>query len=447
METVPLFLDLPAKLMPMTDSFNEHRYFLLEGGRASGKSQSVARFLLYLAAKYKLRIVCAREVQVNIAESSYTLLCDLIQKYNLDFDISATKIVSRETNSVISFRGFREQNRFSIQGLEAIDICWVDEAQAITKDTLDVLVPTIRGENSKIIFTMNRFMPNDAVFAVFSTRSDCLHIHADYLDNQHCPLAIKREAEECLKRSPKDYDHIWLGMPSDQSEDMLYSLHELLQSKNTSFESQLGYGIRVMGVDIARFGTDSNAVVILQQMDALHWEEIYCADWQQRDLNFTTGKIHEIANRYNVDRCAIDEDGMGAGPVDTLTRGRNLEYFTGFRNFSISQEHNKDFGNNRTVAAYKLKDLLQKSHIALKDEALISELQMIRYEFKSDQRRILVSKDKMRKDGVQSPNKADALFYAVSLIGEVKERQEQRYESQQPSYGAPEEDLFKIAGV
>jgi phage terminase large subunit len=446
LRSLPKLLDVPDKILPVIEQFDDKRYFLLEGGRGGGKSQSIARFVLYLAEKYNIRVVCGRETQNSINESVYSLFTDLIRTYNLNFEVLSQKITSRPTGSTINFRGFREQGAFNIQGMEGVDIVWIDEAQALTKQTLDVLIPTIRKDNAKVFFTMNRHLYNDPAYANFYQRDDCLHININFDDNPFCTTALKKESEECKKLNEKDYQHIWMGQPLDQSEDALFSLSELLDSKNNPHIMSPGYGLRVAGFDIARYGDDKCAVVILQQMGALHWEEIYVDEWDHRDLNYTTGRILMTTNEYKVDFAAIDEDGMGSGPFDTLTKGRQLDYFIGFRNPVIGYQDNKSFCNPRTINAYKLKDLLLKRHICIKDSRVIEELQTLKYTFDHNQRRILVSKEKMKKDGFKSPNLADAIIMAVSLIGTVKAKQEQVYAPQRKNY-AEEDSLFKIAGI
>lgn len=443
--TLPKLLDIPDKLLPICDPevFNRYRYFLIKGGRGGAKSQSVGRFVLYLADKYRLRTVCGRETQNSISESVYSLLADLIRSYQLNFDIAASKINSQSTESSINFRGFREQGAFNIQGMEGIDLIWIDEAQALSKQTLDVLIPTIRKENAKVIFTMNPHVFNDPVVVMLSRRDDCLTIDINFDDNPFCPEALKKEAEECRKLSLKDYEHIWLGHPLDQSEDALFSLADFKQDRHIM---AAGYGVRVAGFDIARYGDDKCCGFILQQMGALHWEEIFVDEWEHRDLNYTTGKILEITNEYGVNMAAIDEDGIGAGPFDALSKGRGLDYFVGFRNNGISYQDNKNYGNNRTINAYKLKDMLRAGHLYLKDNKTIEELLTIKYEFDHNQRRILVSKDKMRKQGIKSPNRADAIIMATSLCGKVKENQDEMYVPRETKQ-AQEDNLFKIAGI
>lgn len=443
---LPKILDIPDKLLPLIERFNDFRYFIIKGGRGGGKSQSISRFVLYLTEMYRLRTVCGRETQNSINESVYSLLCDLIREFQLNFDIQASKITARTTESQINFRGFREQGAFNIQGMEGIDLVHIDEAQALTKQTLDVLIPTIRRENAKVIFTMNPHVHNDPVIVMLAHRSDCLVIDINYDENPFCPIALKKEADECRKLSQKDFDHIWMGQPLDQSEDALYSLTDFEMGRVNAHLLRPGYGLRVAGIDVARMGDDKCAAVILQQMGALHWEELFCDEWGKEDLNYTTGRVLMICNQYAVDMAAIDIDGLGSGPFDTLNKGRNLDYFVGFRNPSIGYLENRDFGNIRTLNAYKFKDAIAQGHRHIKTQKIIDELLTIKYTFDHNQRRILVSKDKMKKDGFKSPNLADAVIMAESLIGKVKQRQDRQYVSQATNY-SNEESLFKIAGV
>ena len=445
--TLPKLLNLPQKLYPVIDDLDKYRYFLLEGGRGGGKSQAIGRFLLYLCETYNIRVVCGREIQNSIAESVYSLMVDLIRTNSLQmFEVQSQKITHKIKGSTINFRGFREQGSFNIQGMEGVDIVWIDEAQAVTKQTLDVLIPTIRKDNAKIFFSMNRHVENDPVYSTFHKRDDCLHIKINFSDNPFCTQALIKESEECKKISEKDYDHIWLGNPLDMAEDCVFSRAELVYGKNNPYGLREGYGIRVAGFDIARYGEDKNAVVVLQQMGALHWQTILVDQWEKKDLNFTTGRILHTSNQQNVAKAIIDEDGLGAGPFDTLSKGRGLDYFVGFRNPVIGYQNNKEFANPRTINAYKARRMLMDGHLHIMDDALIDELMTIKYTFDHNQRRILVSKEKMRSDGFKSPNMADALIMAVSLIGTVKDQQDEQYQPRQEVY-SKDGSLFNIAGI
>lgn len=430
----------------MMTEVNDFRYFLLEGGRGGSKSHSVTRFILYCCEQRELRVLCGRETQNSITESVYSLFVDLIREYNLAFEILSTKITHKETGSTINFRGFREQGRFNIQGCEGIDILYIDEAQAISKQTLDVLIPTIRKDKAKIFFSMNRHVEHDPVYETFVNRKDCLHIHINYDDNPFCTEALKNEALECKAKSEADYLHIWKGEPLTKSEDCVFSYNELKDTLRHKYPLREGYGLKFGGFDVARYGDDKCACIGIQQKGALHWEVCFIDQWEHKDLNYTTGRILQLSHEQGFERNVIDEDGLGAGPLDTLNKGRGLDNYIGFRNLPLGFKDNREYGNNRTKNAYKLKELVEKSHIVITDEALIRELCTLRYNYDNYQRKILVSKDKMKKDGIKSPNLADALLYAVSLIGEIQYSQTEQFNNLTPQYSR-ENDLYAVAGM
>lgn len=392
--------------------------------------------------------MCGRETQNSISESVHALLSDLINNYQLNYDVQQNRITHRVTGTTFAFIGLREQGRFNIQGLEAIDILWIEEGQAVTKPTMDIVLPTIRKPNSKIFISMNRHVANDPAYVLTINRPDCLHLPISYLENEHCTQELKNEAEICRKQSEKDYKHIWLGEPMDQSENGVFSMDEILLGQTNAHPLAKGYGIRVGGFDIARFGDDKCADVVLQQMGALHWAEKHVDEWGKMDLNYSTGRILTVSNEQELDMAAVDEDGLGSGPLDTLSKGRGLDHFIGFRNLPFSFQENKFYGNVRTRDAFKVKEMLAKGHLCIRNTKLIEELlTCFKYTFDHYQRRILISKDVMKtKYGVKSPNLADSLIMAASLIGRVKQKQDQPFEARDVAYST-EDNLFKIAGV
>ena len=206
-----------------------------------------------------------------------------------------------------------------------------------------------------------------------------------------------------------------------------------------------GFGARVAGFDIARFGNDKCACVCLEQVSSLYWRACRVEQWEHRDLDYTTGRILALSAELGTIKNAIDEDGIGAGPLDTITKGRKRVDFEGFRNPGLSYDKNKFYGNNRTSAAFELRDYVVKQRISLEDEGLIQELATLRYKYLSDGRRILISKDDMRKLGVKSPNMADALIMATNLIKNINWQQERQYTSM-PQYSR-EANLFEVGGI
>ena len=90
---LPEILNIPDKLIPVITNINKYNYFLIEGGRGGGKSQSVARIILWLAEQRNVRVCCGRETQATISDSVYKIFNDLINDYNLNFTIKYNKVI------------------------------------------------------------------------------------------------------------------------------------------------------------------------------------------------------------------------------------------------------------------------------------------------------------------------------------------------------------------
>lgn len=411
---LPEILNMPEKLWPLITEFNKYRYFLIEGGRGSAKTQSVARLICYLAEVVMLRVVCGRETQNSIEESVYTVLKDLIRDHTLNFEVLSNKIRHNASNSAINFKGFREQGAVNIKGLEAVDIVWVDEAQTITQKTLDVLIPTIRGEKAKLIFTMNRFMRDDAVPNFLEGRPECLHIKINYWENPFCPLTLKNEAEIMRLKSDRDYRHIWLGEPLATADDYLFNYEKLNDALAILPFGEIYGRQRVMGIDFAAQGNDSCVATILDRVSNQHWEVVEQISWDEPDSMISVGKIVNLIGTYKPDVSVLDVGGMGHVVYDRLTEvGMDIQRFDGASTKGIDVIH---YANTRAAGYYTLKDWFDNGFLCIKqkDIEIIKELQKIRMKFRSDGRRILESKVDMKKttSGV-SPDHADSLMMAV----------------------------------
>lgn len=325
---LPALLDIPEKLIPIIKYFNDYQYFLIEGGRGSGKSHSVARFMLYLGSIIdNLRVFFGREIQNTIEESVYTLLKDLIKENNLDYVVGATKIDHAQKGSMLRFKGFREQGSVNIKGLEGVDILVIDEAQQVKKDTLDIIIPTIRKTNSKIFFIMNRLLKEDPVYVAMKGRADCLHIHIDYFENKYCPAKLINEAEECKAKNLDDYNHIWLGEPRDSAVGAAFRNVDYIVDPSIILPVEpVPSHSYTAGIDLAR-SIDYTVIDVMDNMTKkqVYWERL--ENENKTSWNFQKLKIHAVCQKYNNALAVIDSTGVGDPIVEDLQRmGVNVWY-------------------------------------------------------------------------------------------------------------------------
>ena len=197
------------------------RYIALTGGRSSGKSWVIAHKILEDLTYRKLDVLCAREHQNSIEQSNKKLFEKIIKQYSLPYEIQNTKIISKTTGSQIVFVGLSDITADNIKSYEDFKLVWLEEAQKISQKSWDILNPTIRAEGSQIILTMNPEVPHSKhpimseLLTIF--KDETLHIHANYYDNPFCSKDIVKIAELTKQHKPDEYNHIWLGIPRDES--------------------------------------------------------------------------------------------------------------------------------------------------------------------------------------------------------------------------------------
>jgi PBSX family phage terminase large subunit len=224
MEENQTIIAIPQEFKRLFDL--DWRESAIYGGRYSLKSHTVARVLLIRARQGKIRVGCFREFQNSIAESSHQLLSDLIKQFNLnDFKITDKTIVNKITGSDFIFKGLWN-NEQTIKSIEGIDIAWVEEAQAISNESIEVLTPTVRKPGSQIIYTYNRMMEDDPVHnrLVIEGRPNTLVINVNYdiaIKHGMMPKVILDEINDDKERRPALYKHKWLGEPAS-SERKIY---------------------------------------------------------------------------------------------------------------------------------------------------------------------------------------------------------------------------------
>lgn len=234
------------------------RYKVMYGGRGGGKSWSIARVLVLLATMSKLRILCAREFQNSIADSVHRLLSDQIYSLGLigKFEITKTSIRA-ENGSEFLFKGLRH-NAAEIKSTEGIDVCWVEEAQRVSADSWELLLPTIRKESSEIWISFNPYGAEDPTYKRFvqSPPPNSWVRRINYDENPHFPDVLRQEMEHSRATDPDGYAHIWLGEPNAVSDAQVLRGRYRIEP----FEPQAGWGGPYFGADWG-FSVDPTALV------------------------------------------------------------------------------------------------------------------------------------------------------------------------------------------
>ena len=214
---------------PLPIAFRElrhpHRYKVFYGGRGSAKSTSAATMLVARAAERPIRILCAREFMSSIRDSVHQLLSDRIEALGVadQFVVEHTSIRHRNGSEFI-FAGLRH-NVSRIKSMEAISICWVEEAVNVSHTSLETLIPTIRAPGSELWFTFNPVLETDAVYTRFITNppADSVVQHVTWKDNPWFPPELAKESAELKERDFDAWIHVYGGRCRTSLDGAIYA--------------------------------------------------------------------------------------------------------------------------------------------------------------------------------------------------------------------------------
>ena len=209
---------------PFADLYEPHRYKVVYGGRGSGKSWAVARALIAISDFCKVRVLCCREIQNSIRDSSYQVLKDMAERMGLAdrFWFKESEIENLTTGSKFIFSGLL-RNENSIRSKEGIDICWVEESSSVSQKSWDVLTPTIRKPGSEIWLTFNPLTTDDPTNRFLENPPPNAVVHkVNYLENPFFPDTLRAEMEWDKQNDFEKYLHVWEGFPLTVSDAQIF---------------------------------------------------------------------------------------------------------------------------------------------------------------------------------------------------------------------------------
>lgn len=245
---------------------NDSRYFVITGGRGSGKSYGLTTFLLLLTYEQEQTILFTRYTLVSADVSIIPEFIDKIDEANLtsDFTITKSEITNNRTGSKILFKGIKASSGNQTANLKSLAgvTTWVlDEAEELTdEDTFDKIDLSIRHKTkqNRIILTLNpttkehfiykKFFENYGVEAGSNLhKNDCTYIHTTWEDNkENLHESFIAQANKIKETNPKKYAHIMLGGWLDKAEGVIFSnwkIGEFIDTGYTGFGQDFGFSI------------------------------------------------------------------------------------------------------------------------------------------------------------------------------------------------------------
>jgi phage terminase large subunit len=287
------------------------------GGRGAGaKSWSTTSLIVQRAQYETIRIACLREIQRSLEESAYHLFCSTIERLEYPGWKITNEYIDSPRGSHIIFRGLKDyRSSRQAKGLEDFDIFFVEEASSISRESWDILLPTLfRKDGSELWFCYNPEEDPDPVTEKIwnRNRDDALLIELDpgSKDNPWWNEGLQHEMDLDFQYDPDLAEHVWLGQPRKQGQ---YSVMSRVAIKAAMERNIKAEGNIEIGIDVARFGDDKTTLYKRQGMKVIAFKEFTGQDTQR-----TAREAWDMADRKPFIKIKIDDTGVGGGVTDKL---------------------------------------------------------------------------------------------------------------------------------
>lgn len=446
-------------LRAANDNGEPIRNRVLYGGRASSKSWDAAGFAVFLASTHKIKVLCARQFQNKIEESVYTLLVATIERFGLrhQFRILENKIIHRRTGSEFIFYGLW-RHIDEIKSLEGVDICWLEEAHALTEAQWKILEPTIRKAGSQFWIIFNPRLSTDFAWRrfVIAPPPGTIARQINYLENPFLSQTMLDVIAAAEAEDHDEYEHIYLGVPRDDDDTVVIKRSWIMAAIDA--HKVLGItpsGDHRLGFDVADGGADKCALVYAHGQLAAWSDEWKAGEhellkssaraWNEavkRDASITYdsigvgaqagAKFNELNERDEFGRPSphrITHQGFNAGgevfAPESLyrdTRKTNRDMFANVKAqawWSLADRFRNTFNAVRNGVKFNPADLIFLDSTMPNLAKLIDELATPKRDFDQTGKVKVESKKDLAKanrpgGAVPSPNLADAMVMAFA---------------------------------
>ena len=310
---------------------SDSRYFIVTGGRGSGKSFAINTFLLLLTYEAGHTILFTR---YTLRSASISIIPEFIEKIELlkktdDFVITKDEVLNKVTKSKILFRGIKTSsgdqtaNLKSLQGITT----WVfDEAEEMTdEDMFDKIDLSVRqkGLDNRVILILNPTTKENFIYQRWFeakgveagsniTKDDTTYIHTTYLDNiENLSTSYIEQIERMKERRPSRYKHTILGSWLDKAEGVIFTNWKIGKFKQV--------GKNVFGQD---YGFSNDPTTLVQTNIDKENKLIYVKlCFYQPKL--TTSDIATLNTKF-ANRDLIVGDSAEPRLISELTRNNNI---------------------------------------------------------------------------------------------------------------------------
>lgn len=392
---------------------SEKRYPALIAAIGTGKTMMLLLKIWNFCQKYPNTLaLIVRKEYTDLRDST---IKDFMRYFNTTVD--SDKEYHFENGSIIMFRHGSELNvlkniNLTIIGIEQAEEFESEEVFTFLRDRLRrdnaplrqlCIIGNVNGHNW--IWRLWKNNPPNEEFDLTEART------FDNEDN------LPKDFTDDLKRmevdSPNHYRRFVLNdWEEAEGDDYLFTWQTLHDATALTVPDK--DSVKLIGLDVARFGEDETVFTVLQHRGYLQWEQVYIEAHQKKDIMWTIGRGVSLRRETHSRLVVVDDVGVGGGVTDGLREaGIQVIAFQA----GAKPKDEVSYGNSISEAYFNLKILIDSGYLKLQnDPKLIDQLLTIRYKFTKRGQKLILSKDEMRKEGIKSPDRAEALAMATMYL-------------------------------
>ena len=410
---------------------SQHRRVAIRSGQGVGKTALEANLMWWFIACFSYpRIVCTAPTMQqldNVLWAEMAKWLDASPVLQMMFTWTKTRVymngydrrwfaVPRTATKPESLQGFHEDNMLFV----------VDEASGVADPIMEAIQGTLSGDNNRLLMCGNPTQ-NTGTFHDSHT-VDAQSYYCMKVSSRDSPRTNKQNIADLERKFGKNSNVVRVrvdGEFPENEDDVFIPMALATKAVNTEPLEHCAPARISIGCDVARFGNDDTAIAQnidgdIQKLVTRHGQDLYAtAD----DIIAIYKTMRAAYPQYRgLIYAVIDDTGVGGGVTDILNREKIRQKLTKLMvvpvNFSSAVPDKEAAGRYADIATWMwavLRDMATAGTLHIpNDSTLIGQLTTRKYIFSGAPAKLkLESKDALKKRGLTSPDRADAVALAL----------------------------------
>lgn len=391
------------------------RKISVRSGHGTGKSTTLSWVMIWFVLfRFPCKVVVTAPTTAQLYDALFAemkrWLNELPEALQVLFEVKTDRVelVAAPSEAFISARTSRAEQPEALAGVHSDHVLLVvDEASGVPEQVFEAASGSMSGHSAITILAGNPTRTSGTFFETHNRLSDHWYtLHWSCIDSPRVSEAFVEEMKLRYGEDSNAYRIRVLGEFAQGDDDTIIPLH-LAEAAKTRDVKMTPNTRPIWGLDVARFGSDRTA--LCKRYGSVVTE---VETWKGLDLMQTVGRVKAqydgMLPSERPSEILVDVIGLGSGVYDRL---RELSLPVRSINVSEAPAFGNTYNNLRTELIFRFRGWLEQRGSRLPDDPeLIAELTSIRYSFASTGKMKAEGKDDMRRRGLKSPDKADAVF-------------------------------------